>query len=260
MTLDYKALRDLHTASGRRKQGCFLAEGHHLAGEALRWGRVRLLAVEEGRESVCEEEIGLEGEKKIPVHVIPSSRMKGLSQTSSGQGVFCVVEYEHKDFSPDILPSSGLLCMLERVQDPGNVGTILRTLDALGAEGMILSADSADITNDKTLRASMGAVYRVPVWRTEDPLETLRNLRASGWDVFCGDLSGDDFYQAAKGGPRQVFLVGNEGAGVTKEAAALASGRVRLPMPGKAESLNAAVAASVCLYEMAREAGRFGSF
>ena len=122
---------------------------------------------------------------------------------------------------------------------------------------MLLTADSADITNDKALRASMGAVYRVPVFFVEDRLDALRALRAAGWDVFCGDLSGDDFYASERGGDRQVFLVGNEGAGVTKEAAALASRRVRLPMPGNAESLNAAVAASICLYDMARESGRF---
>lgn len=257
MQLDYKELRALHTAAGRREQGCFLAEGHHLVGEALKWGKLRLLVVEAGREDACREEIAQAEEKGVPVYSVPASRMKSLTQTATSQGLIAAVEYRHREFDPKALPESGLLCFLERVQDPGNVGTVLRTLDALGAEGLLLTQDSADPANDKALRASMGAIYRVPVYRIEDRLSALRSLRDAGWEIFCGDLHGEDFFRAKRDFQKQIFLVGNEGAGVTHEAASLASQRVRLPMPGQAESLNAAIAASVCLYDMAREMGRF---
>jgi len=257
MQLDYKFLRSLTTASARRREGCFLAEGHHLVGEALQWGRVQLLAVEEGRKDLCSAEIEKAESMGVPVYYLPSSRMKSLSQTQSHQGLLCVVEYRHRSFAPDCLPESGLVCILERVQDPGNVGTILRTADALGCEAVFLTADSADVTNDKALRASMGAIYRVPVYLLEDMKNTLTAMSEQGWKVFCGDLHGMDFFATERSFPKQAFLVGNEGSGVLPETAQLCSHRIRLPMPGHAESLNAAVASAVALYDLSREMGRF---
>jgi len=254
--LDYKWVKSLSQASVRRREGCFVAEGHHLAGEALVWGRVRLLAVEEGREAACAAELEAANARGIPVYTVPAFRMQNLLPTKSPQGIFCVAEYRCAIFSPEHVPQRGLLCALERVQDPGNVGTILRTADALGLEGVLCSDDSADITNDKTLRASMGALYRVPVWRTDNLPWALKTLHEKGWETLCGHLKGESIFEAPHAGDRQVLVIGNEGAGVSDACAWACARLVRLPMPGGAESLNAAVASGVLLYELSRAMGR----
>ena len=144
------------------------------------------------------------------------------------------------------------IAALDGVQDPGNVGTILRTADAAGFDGVLLGSGCADLYSAKTLRATMGSVFRVPTRRTDDLAGELMAMRARGYAVAATELGGEDF---SAGCPRGqcVLVIGSEGRGVSQAVRGAATHHLALPMRGGAESLNAAVAAGIMIYEMARE-------
>ena len=140
------------------------------------------------------------------------------------------------------------LLVLERLQDPGNLGTILRTAEAAGMNGVILSADSVDAFNPKVVRSTMGAILRVPFLYAENWTETLDALKATGVTLYAAHLQGSVPYTEPHYGERCAILIGNEANGLTDETTARADVRVRIPMEGQAESLNAAVAAAILMY------------
>lgn len=142
-----------------------------------------------------------------------------------------------------------MIVALDRVQDPGNLGTILRTADAMGAAGLLLGAGCADPYAPKPLRAAMGSIYHLPVWQGELEGEIPR-LVQQGFTCICGHLKGGD--TLPKVGERCVLVIGNEGSGVSDPVAAQCH-KYRLPMYGFAESLNASVAAGILIYELAKQ-------
>ena len=142
--------------------------------------------------------------------------------------------------------------VLEGVQDPGNVGTILRTADAAGFDGAILGPGCADLYGAKTLRATMGSVFRVPVLPTNDLPGTLEAMKREGYAVAATELGGQDFYACCPRG-KAILVIGSEGQGISKPVRDAATHHLALPMRGGAESLNAAVAAGILIYELARQ-------
>lgn len=151
--------------------------------------------------------------------------------------------------SPSILGER--LVLMEAVQDPGNVGAILRTMDAAGFDGAILSAGCADPFSPKALRATMGSIFRVPTMQVRSAAEAAQTLREEGYAVVAAALSGKDFFGREKLPEKLCLIIGNEGAGIARETLKQATHTFRLPMRGGAESLNAAAAAAVMLYELA---------
>lgn len=145
-----------------------------------------------------------------------------------------------------------LILILEKLQDPGNLGTIIRTAEAAGVTGIILSKDCADIYNPKTVRSTMGAVFRMKIYVSEDILKDIERIKDKGVKVYAMHLSGSEFYEKdfTKG---TAFLIGNEGNGLSPEVSAAADEMMRIPMMGKVESLNAAISASVVSYEALRQ-------
>ena len=141
--------------------------------------------------------------------------------------------------------------VIEGVQDPGNVGTILRTADAAGFDGALLSSACADLYGAKTLRATMGSVFRVPVRRTADLPAALEEMKARGYAIVATELGGADFYAHCPH-ERAVLVIGSEGNGVSAAVREVATHHLALPMRGGAESLNAAVAAGIMMYELMR--------
>lgn len=149
--------------------------------------------------------------------------------------------------------AAAFIVALENLQDPGNLGTILRTAEGAGATGVLLSSGCVDIYNPKVVRSTMGAIFRVPFYYTDDLRRDLLALRGKGMQWYAAHLEGSvDYDEAAYCGPVGI-LIGNESQGLTEEMAALADQRIRIPMCGQAESLNAAVAASVLMYEANRQ-------
>ena len=177
-----------------------------------------------------------------------------MSDTKTPQGILALVrkrEYTLDELLSDQRPP--FLMVLENLQDPGNLGTIVRTGEAAGVTGILMSRETVDIYNPKVIRSTMGSVFRVPFLYADDLFEALRELQKKGVRFYAAHLEGasvydEEDYQAPCG-----FLIGNEGSGLSREITAFADARIRIPMEGEVESLNAAVAASVLLFETARQ-------
>ncbi len=231
--------RSLRESKYRKETGCHFVEGDKLVREAMASG-VAL-------ETVFVRE-GYAGPVAFPCEtvLVTDGVMDALSTAGTPQSL-CAVAKTPLLSVPRSL--TGTVLLLEDVQDPGNVGTLIRTADALGAGAVFLSPRCADPYSPKTLRASMGSVYHLPVFVTDIPA-ALRDLDAQGYTCLCGHLRGSEKLPLKTA--KMALLVGNEGNGVTDEAAALCY-PYRLPMPGKAESLNAAVFGAILLYELMRK-------
>ena len=231
--------RSLRENKYRKETGCHFIEGDKLVREAMTSGAaLTTVFVREG----------YAGALDFPCEtvLVSDSVMDALSTAGTPQSLCAVAK------TPAMpLPETfcGTILLLEDVQDPGNVGTLIRTADALGAGAVILSPQCADPFSPKTLRSSMGSVYHLPVYVADIPA-ALRALNAQGYTCLCGHLRGSETLPPRT--EKMAWLVGNEGNGVTDEAAALCYS-YRLPMPGRAESLNAAVFGAIMLYELMRE-------
>ena len=235
----WKSLKD---RKGRRETGCFLVEGRKMVEEAIASAfSVEAVLVDADRQA---EFVLPDGVYTV---TMPSHVLAAVCDTKTPQGIAAVVRLQ------DTPVTGSRLVALDGVQDPGNVGTIIRTADAAGFEGVLLSGQCADVFSPKVLRATMGSIFRMGVRVTEDLPGLLSSLRDEGFSIISSQLDGTPFYDMASAGERYALVIGSEGNGVTDEVKALATHRVKLPMRGGAESLNAAVAAGIMMYELTRE-------
>ncbi len=239
-------LRELKNAKARRERGLFLVEGEVMIREALKCGlQLREAAADENREAFAAE---LE-QMGARVILLNRSLLESICETQTPQGV-CAAFSCPEPVGLDKLP--GRIVALDGVQDPGNVGTIWRTADAAGFEAVLLGAGSADPLSPKVQRAAMGSGFRLPYCPSGMLAEDLLKLRKLGYHVFASDLSGADFYARPDCGEKFVLVIGNEARGISDAVREAADCRVKLPMRGGAESLNAAVAAGIMMYELMR--------
>ena len=248
-----QAARALQTAKGRTAARALWLDGEHMVAEALRWAAasIRELYVDDARLEAYAALVA-QAPSAARVYAVPARVLESISQVKTSQGIGAVCA------QPDDVPlarQQGRLMLLENVQDPGNVGTILRTIDAAGFDGCVLTPGCADPFSPKTLRATMGSVFRIPVTFASSAADAARELAARGYAVIGAALDGQPFYARAPLPRDLCVLIGNEGAGLTPEALAACTHRYKLPMRGHAESLNAAVAAAVFMYEITREDG-----
>lgn len=188
----------------------------------------------------------------------PENIMKKMAGTEHPQGILAVVRQKKTEPEALLQGLSGanpfFLC-LENIQDPGNLGTMIRTAEAAGVNGILISENAADYTSPKAVRATMGAVFRqkIAVAKSRDDfLKALQAVRKAGISLYAAHLAGADFYDADFSGP-VAFLIGNEGNGLSEEVSALADRKIRIPMQGKTESLNASISAAVLCYEVLRQ-------
>jgi RNA methyltransferase, TrmH family len=242
--LSAKALQDKFA---RDESGLFLCEGEHMVGEAMQNAQkdVRVLFVQDSK---LEQYSALVTRAtQAECYTVPGQVLAALSQVKAQQGIAAVVSQPPRATLETL---GSRVVLLENVQDPGNVGTILRTADASGFSACILTAGSADPFSPKALRATMGSVFRVPVAVLESATQAVLQLKESGYAVLACALDGDDFYARGPLPQKVCLIIGNEGAGITPQTQAQATMRYRLPMRGGAESLNAAVAAAIFMYEI----------
>lgn len=208
---------------------------------------------EPGQQSLCGRLQSLLA-RDIPVWRIPDDLMVRVSDTQTPQGILAVVR--KPAWTPeDLLGKQPFLLILENVQDPGNLGTMFRTAEAAGATGILMSRGTVDPTNPKTIRATMSSIFRMPFYVAE-PVEFMSLLRVwkeQGIRLFAAHLSGEKPYDLGDYRTGCGILIGNEGNGLTPETTALADELVRIPMSGRIESLNAAMAAGILMYEAARQ-------
>lgn len=227
----------------RREEGAFAAEGPKLLGEALRWGG-------EVQAVICGPGVELpELPAGVRVAEVPENLLSSIADTDSPQGIVFICGGKVPAL-PEKL-AGGRYLVLDGVQDPGNVGTIWRTADAFGADGLILCNGCADPWNPKTVRATMGAVFRLPVYETT-LAEAAERLSQAGIALYAAALREDTADVRTLSLDRAAVIVGSEGRGVSRRALELCQKTVKIPMRDRCESLNAAMAAAVVLWEMAR--------
>ncbi|WP_246078388.1 TrmH family RNA methyltransferase [Modestobacter excelsi] len=248
------AARKLTRRSGRDDAGAFLAEGRQAVGEALAEAETDPDAVLElfVTEVAAVAHTELLTGTRVPVHVVTERAAASLSETVTPQGLVAVCAL--RDVGADTLVTDPprLAVALAELADPGNAGTVLRTADACGAGAVVFGAGSADPYNGKVVRSSAGSLFHVDVVRGASLAELVPRVQAAGTMVLAADGGGEvALDEAADDGllaAPVLWLFGNEARGLDAGLAAAADARVRIPMRGRAESLNLSVAASICLY------------
>ena len=218
-------------AKTRREEELFVAEGLRMCSEIPK-DRIHTLYISEAFSKTKECKVLREGVKHI--ELVTDEVFKSLSDTQSPQGILALVKQYHYTL------------------DPGNLGTILRAGEGAGVTGVVMDANTADIYNPKVIRSTMGSVLRMPFVYAEDLHETLETLKQKKVRLFAAHLKGKNAYDLEDYTGDTAFLIGNEANGLTDETAAMDT-YVRIPMEGRVESLNAAVAASVLMFEAARQ-------
>ena len=237
-----RRLRDKRAA--RREEGLLLGEGPKLLQEALRWN------------GAPDTVICVPGADLPPlppatrVVEVPPDLLASMADTRTPQGVLFLAGIPRRTL-PDPLPA-GRYLLLDGVQDPGNVGTIWRTADAFGADGLILCSGCADPWSPKTVRSTMGAAFRLPVYELEMG-QAAAALAGAGIPLYAAALGQPCLDVRETDLTRSAVVIGSEGRGVSRETLALCAGTVRIPMTGRCESLNAAAAAAVVLWEMGKD-------
>jgi RNA methyltransferase, TrmH family len=237
----------LHRHIVRRREARFLAEGPNLVEAALRRGLVsEVFATESASARFGAMLTG------VPVHLVTERAAKALSDTVTPIGLVAVCAVPDVALADVIADRPRLMAVAVEISEPGNAGTLIRIADAMGAEAVVLAGHSVDPYNGKCLRASAGSIFSIPVVAEPDATQAVTAISAAGLQVLAttvdGEVSLDD---AALDGPT-AWLFGPEAHGLPSELANLATHRVHIPMPGSAESLNVASAASICLYQSAR--------
>ena len=188
--------------------------------------------------------------------VVSDALFKKISDTVTPQGILAVVARKHYELDyilnrvvkKEGLPNKQVIMILDDLRDPGNMGTIIRTCEAAGVSGIILSKESVDIYNPKVVRSTMGAILRVPFYESENLKEDIRLIKEKGYKLYAAHLKGEKLYNEVKKDGMYGFIIGNEANGISDEIAAEADELVIIPMYGNVESLNAAIAASVLMF------------
>ncbi len=185
--------------------------------------------------------------------VVTPELFSKMSDTQTPQGILTVLRQPQYELEALLEQENPLFVVLENLQDPGNLGTIVRTGEGAGITGVIMGEQTVDIFNPKTIRATMGSVYRVPFVYVKDMADTLQKLHEHGIHTYAAHLKGDTYYDAFSFDEPTAFLIGNEGNGLRKETADMAEHYLKIPMEGQVESLNAAIATALLMYEAHRQ-------
>lgn len=243
-------------AKERRDAGIFLAEGFKMYEEAPE-GQVREVYVSKEALEKIKADSGMRSlEEKLErtgYEAVASEAFLKMSDTQTPQGILCVMKRRQHGLEQMLAAPCPLLVILENLKDPGNLGTIIRTAEGAGVTGVILGAGTVDIYNPKTIRATMGSIYRVPFAYAEDLTGVVGRLRDGGIRTYAAKLDGQKYYDHFSFRQGTAFLIGSESSGLTKGLAAAADDYLKIPMTGRVESLNAAVAASLLMYEARRQ-------
>lgn len=240
-----KYLKSLQQKKYRKVHGCYLIEGRRLLTEALERGaEITAVAVEKDRMESFQEL--LLQVKEAELFVTTDTVLRALCLTEAPEGIVACVKIKQCDHA---LTEGNLMLILDGLQDPGNLGTILRTANACGVKDVYLSANCVEIYNPKVVRSAMGALFALNIRQDCDLQTFIPVLKAEGWRVLGTSLSGENYYGASFSG-KVGLVIGNEGNGVSESVLHLCDKQVKLPVSEDAESLNAAMAAGILLYDL----------
>ena len=250
-----KGIKALKNRKDREEQGLFFIEGRRIVEEALlEKDHVKELVLSEEFASDIRNSEFLAGMEKSghKLHLVTRKLFSEITDTESPQGILAVIRMKKHILANELI-KNGLYIIMESVRDPGNVGTIIRTADAAGFSGVILSKGCVDAYNPKVLRSTMGSVFHIPVYQVPDIIETLRLLKANGIRILVSHLEGISSIYEVDMKFGIAVAIGSEADGVSEEVKTLADVLVKIPMTGRAESLNASVAAGLLIYETVRQ-------
>lgn len=247
-------------ARARREQDVFLVEGIKMFLEAPS-EKIREVYISEsfsagrenGEDGAMRRAAGRLQELGGRVELVSDEVFTKAADTKTPQGILCVVEQFHYNIEEMMKTPDPLFVLLEDLQDPGNLGTIMRTGEGAGITGVILTKESVDLYNPKTIRATMGSIYRVPFFYTDDLNGLIGLLKEREIAVYAAHLAGKRYYDGWDYTKGTAFLIGNESGGLRGETAEKADCLLKIPMRGRVESLNAGVAASILMYETERQ-------
>jgi TrmH family RNA methyltransferase len=250
----------LEKRRARDKEGLFVVEGPHLVQEAM--ANIKYVFYAENLPIVKELE-----SKNIQCLKISKKEFSAVSEVETPQWILAVVKMQTPSlFSPltrgrcsSETRTEGVFVFCHEIQDPGNLGTIIRTADAAGASGIIISKGTVDLYNSKTIRATMGSLFHLPIVEVEDVEETLKLLKKKNIKTVATSLSAAKNYFEVDYKNGVAIVVGNEGAGLPEDVVKLCDEVVKIPMPGKAESLNVGISTAVILYEALRQRFAFSA-
>lgn len=255
-------------AKERKNQGLFVVEGIRMVKEIPTHLIHSLYVEEDCQEKYADMITKVSGENRLGLgntdtevnkttigedrcFILKKHVFESIADTNSPQGILALVKMRNYSLE-DILGENPFVLIIEKLQDPGNLGTILRTAEGAGATGILLSSDSVDLYNPKVVRSTMGAMFRMPVYVSDNIIEDVKKLKEKKIIIYGAHLDGNPFYDKNFKIPCG-FLIGNEGNGLSKEISATADELLRIPMKGQVESLNAAISTSVIAYEVLRQ-------
>ncbi len=249
-----RVARALQTTKGRREHGLFLAEGPGAVAEALMYGRgIEWVAWCEGLADAEGDEIADAARRAhIPVHQLSDEAFRALSDTQSPQGIAAVMRIEPATLDAIHIADGGAVLVAHEIRDPGNLGAMIRSADALGAVGIVLAGQCADPYQPKVVRATTGSLFHLPVVEADwsQVKSWADDQRVS---LYATALEGRHTIGKVGIPKRVAFIIGNEAHGLPESILQDATYSVRIPMSGRAESLNAAVAAGIALFEAERQ-------
>jgi TrmH family RNA methyltransferase len=191
--------------------------------------------------------------KNIDLYKVNNKIFKNIATTDNSQGILGVVKRKHHLLKDIIEQEELFLVILDRLQDPGNVGTIIRTADSAGVDGIIALKGTVDIFNSKTIRSTMGSIFTMPIVYVDNVGDLIDTLQIYGSDIISTSLQADRYHFQVDYGKKNAIIIGNEGNGVSDELVRRSNIKVKIPMSGNAESLNASVASGIIIYELVRQ-------
>lgn len=246
-----KDIKKLKEKKHRDAYGKYVIEGIKLVGEAIQEkADIECVVICEDcmKEEIFDKKLMYEVAKLNCVYVT-SKVFQTITDVSNPQGILAVIKRPEKTYK--INYNEDIIIVLDGIQDPGNLGTILRTIDSANLKQIVVSNETADAFNSKVVRSTMGAIFRVNIVKSDDLIKDLANMKKHGFNVVVTSLNTDDSVYDIDY-MKKVIVIGNEANGVSKEVQELADNKVKIPMLGKTESLNASVAAGIMIYEYVR--------
>ena len=245
----------LSKAKERKKNNEYVVEGIRMVSEVPADLLVKIYMSERFQNNNSEyvkELVKKQGISGDSIEIVADNVFDRMSQTQTPQGIMAVVRMKSNSLS-DMLSGNPLLILVENLQDPGNLGTIIRMGEGAGVTGVIMSPNTVDIYNPKTIRSTMGSIFRVPFIYVQDFGEAVSECQKSGVKVYAAHLDGRNTYLGEDYSKGTAFLIGNEGNGLTDDITKQADTLIRIPMEGEVESLNAAIACTILTYEAVRQ-------
>jgi RNA methyltransferase, TrmH family len=250
----FKLVKSLNERKYRENNEMFYIEGTRFVNEALKEGvQFNKLFLSESfsiSKMSSDLEVFIHGNSEV--YILPDKMFNEICDTENPQGILAVIGMR-KYHLQDLVDDKGFVVVLDAIRDPGNMGTILRTADAAGVSGVLISKGSVDVYNSKVLRSTMGSIFRLPIVFSDDIADDINTLKKYGFRILATHLQGKENYFDVSLKEKIGLVIGNEAFGVSQSISESADSLVKIPMPGKAESLNASVAAGILIFEAVRQ-------